>query len=277
MTVEEGHVLNIDGSASTQAANNSTSSPTAAANSSNATSGAAAANKYKSNDRAVSGVGRGSATFQTTVTSSDMEDGGPNGNQDAPLTADRVSVMSGASGRSKTTSQLEAAAKLPWYRGVTCKDIRDIMPTVLILIGGLLIMIFVIPYAFSSVIKQLEMEDRLQAISEETKRKQEEEARKKAAEAAAAAAAEAAAALGHLDSTEPTTVMPLKAEALKSPSSSSSLLVSSLLSQGHKASGGGLGLGSHHGSSQSLVVGFRGGHSSDHSSSLPDKNAQLLS
>jgi hypothetical protein len=32
------------------------------------------------------------------------------------------------------------------------------MPTVLILLGGLLIMIFVIPYAFSSVIKQLEAE-----------------------------------------------------------------------------------------------------------------------
>ncbi len=46
----------------------------------------------------------------------------------------------------------------PRYRGVTCKDVRDIMPTVLILLGGLLIMIFVIPYAFSSVIKQLEAE-----------------------------------------------------------------------------------------------------------------------
>ncbi len=41
---------------------------------------------------------------------------------------------------------------------MTCKDVRDIMPTVLILLGGLLIMIFVIPYAFSSVIKQLEAE-----------------------------------------------------------------------------------------------------------------------
>jgi len=32
------------------------------------------------------------------------------------------------------------------------------MPTVLILIAGLLVLIFVIPYAFSSVIKQLENE-----------------------------------------------------------------------------------------------------------------------
>ena len=51
------------------------------------------------------------------------------------LSIDRVSVLSGASGRSKTTSQLEAASKLPWYRGVTCKDIKDITPTVLILLG----------------------------------------------------------------------------------------------------------------------------------------------
>lgn len=38
---------------------------------------------------------------------SDLEDGNVAG-------ADRVSVHSGESGRSKTTSQLEEAAKLPW-------------------------------------------------------------------------------------------------------------------------------------------------------------------
>ena len=139
----------------------------------------AEANKYKStapSDRAVSGVGRNAGgTFQTL--SSDNEDGTA-GNA-VPLTADRVSVLSGGSGRSKTTSQLEAAAKLPWYRGVTCKYIRDIMPTVLILLGGLLIMIFVIPYAFSSVIKQLEAEEMLE------KAREAERARKAAAEAAA--------------------------------------------------------------------------------------------
>ena len=131
MTVEEGHVLNIDG------VNNS------------------AANKYKQADRkgerSMSAVSRGSA-FQVT---SDVEDGGGHG---GGTTADRVSVLSGASGRSKTTSQLEAISKLPWYKGITWKDVKDITPTVLILIGGLLIMIFVIPYAFSSVIKQLEAE-----------------------------------------------------------------------------------------------------------------------
>ena len=101
--------------------------------------------RYKqTNDR---GGGRGGSAFNNA---SDVEDG--------KTAADRVSIVSGASGRSKTTSQLEAISKLPWYRGVTCKDVRDIMPTVLILLGGLLIMIFVIPYAFSSVIKQLEAE-----------------------------------------------------------------------------------------------------------------------
>ncbi len=115
------------------------------------------------------------------MTSSDAED--------PPGTAhDRVSVLSGASGRSKTTSQLALEAKLPWYRGITCKDIKDITPTVLILIGGLLIMIFVIPYAFSSVIKQLEAEH----IMEEARARQREAeiaAAKARAEAAAAAAA----------------------------------------------------------------------------------------
>jgi len=41
-------------------------------------------------------------------------------------------------------------------RGVTCNDIKLIMPTVLILLFTLFIMVTVIPYAFSSVIKQLQ-------------------------------------------------------------------------------------------------------------------------
>ena len=79
--------------------------------------------------------------------------------------SDTESVVSA---RSKTTSQLEEEAKMPWYRGVTCKDIRAIMPTLLILLGGLLIMIFVIPYAFSSVIKQLKAEQ----LMEEAKQRE---------------------------------------------------------------------------------------------------------
>ena len=155
MTVEEGHVLNIDGTN---------------------------ANKYKkadSDSRNMSAVSRGS-NFQVT---SDVEGG--NSTTEGPpgiLSGDRVSVLSGASGRSKTTSQLEAAEKLPWYKGVTLKDVKDIMPTVLILIAGLLVLIFVIPYAFSSVIKQLENEvlvENAKAMKKkmyfEAKRKREEE------------------------------------------------------------------------------------------------------
>lgn len=41
-------------------------------------------------------------------------------------------------------------------RGVTCLDIKLIMPTVCILLFTLLVMVTVIPYAFSSVIKQLQ-------------------------------------------------------------------------------------------------------------------------
>jgi len=129
--VEEGHVLNIDGTN---------------------------ANKYKkadSDSRNMSAVSRGS-NFQVT---SDVEGG--NSTTEGPpgiLSGDRVSVLSGASGRSKTTSQLEAADKLPWYKGVTVKDVKMIMPTVLILFAGVLVLIFVIPYAFSSVFKQLENE-----------------------------------------------------------------------------------------------------------------------
>jgi len=159
MTVEEGHVLNIDGTN---------------------------ANKYKSTERNMSAVSRGSA-FHVT---SDVEEGTiPNPTFVGPTGAsDRVSVLSGASGRSKTTSQIEAAAKLPWYKGVTCKDVKMIMPTVLILLCGLLVMIFVIPYAFSSVIQQLENE----VLVREAKKIKKEmwmEARAKEAEAAAAEAA----------------------------------------------------------------------------------------
>ena len=153
MMVEEGHVLNIDGTN---------------------------ANKYKkadSDSRNMSAVSRGS-NFQVT---SDVEGG--NSTTEGPpgiLSGDRVSVLSGASGRSKTTSQIEAMEKLPWYKGVTVKDVKAIMPTVLILFAGVLVLIFVIPYAFSSVFKQLENEVLVRnakamkkALYYEAKRKQE--------------------------------------------------------------------------------------------------------
>ena len=40
-------------------------------------------------------------------------------------------------------------------RSVTCEDIRLIMPTVLILLFTILVLATVIPYAFSTAIKQL--------------------------------------------------------------------------------------------------------------------------
>ena len=158
MTVEEGHVLNIDGGGG----------------------GGASGNKYKAvnNDRITSGVGRNS---HFASNNSDVEDGGSGvagvggvgGSGDdgkngrggiigvgAAVAEDVISMSSSEARRrgSKTTAELEALAKLPWYKGVTFKDIKAITPTLLILLVGLLIMIFVIPYAFSSVIKQLEQE-----------------------------------------------------------------------------------------------------------------------
>ena len=65
---------------------------------------------------------------------------------------DAGSVLSGIS---KDTFEEE--------RGVTCTDIKLIMPTVLILLFTLFIMVTVIPYAFSSVIKQLEAVRALEA------------------------------------------------------------------------------------------------------------------
>jgi len=52
-------------------------------------------------------------------------------------------------------------------RSVTCQDVKHIMPTVLILLFTLFVMVTVIPYAFSSVIKQLQgvwaLEEQLEA------------------------------------------------------------------------------------------------------------------
>ncbi len=153
MTVEEGHVVNIDGS------------------------GGNKGTKYRpvsddDNDADASGRPVASGVGRNSLFATDDEEFGAGGG------GDRLSVLSRTgSVRSKTNSQLEATAsaeKLPWYKGITFKDIRDIMPTLLILIGGFAIMIFVIPYAFSSVIRQLEAEKQRN--------------REKAAEAAAKAA-----------------------------------------------------------------------------------------
>jgi len=83
--------------------------------------------------------------------------------QTRPVKSQSTSSLS--SGVSRGTAQIEV--KLPWYMGVTCKDVKDILPTLLILLVGLLIMVMVIPYAFSSVFKQLEMEKEISRIREE--------------------------------------------------------------------------------------------------------------
>eukprot|EP00090_Calanus_glacialis_P024922 TRINITY_DN38693_c0_g1_i1.p1 TRINITY_DN38693_c0_g1~~TRINITY_DN38693_c0_g1_i1.p1 ORF type:complete len:144 (-),score=44.36 TRINITY_DN38693_c0_g1_i1:96-527(-) len=63
------------------------------------------------------------------------------------------------------------------HDGVTFKDIKQILPTCLILIVTVIIMVTVIPYAFSSVIKQLEAANQIADW-----RKQQEELKKQAVE-----------------------------------------------------------------------------------------------
>ena len=69
------------------------------------------------------------------------------------------SILSGGTAASKDSFEED--------RSITCMDIKLIMPTVLILLFTVFIIVTVIPYAFSSVIKQL------QAVwaQEESKRK----------------------------------------------------------------------------------------------------------
>merc|ERR1719402_149855 len=70
---------------------------------------------------------------------------------------DLNSVLSAGSGRSKVTVKED--------RGITLTDVKLIMPTVLILLFTLFIMVTVIPYAFSSVIKQLQAVQALEAAA----------------------------------------------------------------------------------------------------------------
>jgi len=56
-------------------------------------------------------------------------------------------------------------AKQDEHDGVTLKDIRLILPTLLILLFTLIIMVTVIPYAFASVFRQLEA---VRALEERT-------------------------------------------------------------------------------------------------------------
>jgi len=109
MTVEDGHVVDVDGGGATT----------------NGNAAAAAGTKYATeSDHATvtSGVGRNSLF----APQSDDE----NANQ-----TDRLSARSRAGSMFADVEETEAERaerkrkELPWYRGVTWKDIKDIMPT----------------------------------------------------------------------------------------------------------------------------------------------------
>merc|ERR1711990_549815 len=88
-----------------------------------------------------------SLSMRSSIPLAEMSNSKTEGGKPSDLEAqqDAGSVLSGIS---KDTFEEE--------RGVTCTDIKLIMPTVLILLFTLFIMVTVIPYAFSSVIKQLQ-------------------------------------------------------------------------------------------------------------------------
>merc|ERR1711953_491450 len=85
-----------------------------------------------------------SLVMQSSIPLAEMSNS-KNKPEDLEAQQDQDSVLSGIS---KDTFEEE--------RGVTCTDIKLIMPTVLILLFTLFVMVTVIPYAFSSVIKQLQ-------------------------------------------------------------------------------------------------------------------------
>ena len=73
---------------------------------------------------------------------------------------DHQSVVSASSVPSKVCVKQD--------RSITCKDIKLIMPTLLILLFTIFVMVTVIPYAFSSVIKQLKAVHALEAAGNAT-------------------------------------------------------------------------------------------------------------
>jgi len=103
------------------------------------------------------------------------------GDSEAPLSLDGLKVSAagerGGDGSKSMSSRsskgsVQVEVKLPWYMGITFKDVKAILPTLIILLVGLIIMICVIPYAFSSVFKQLEMEKKINRMREEIDRNQ---------------------------------------------------------------------------------------------------------
>ena len=57
---------------------------------------------------------------------------------------------------SAMSAQSKAPLKEDLDRNITWKDVQLILPTVLILLFTILVMVTVIPYAFSSVFRQME-------------------------------------------------------------------------------------------------------------------------
>jgi len=145
MAVEEGHVVDIDGSGPRGA-----SSPDPCL-------------RVKEEEEDVLSFGQRSGNNQRQV--------------------DGTSVLSGGSDKSATS---ESKSNLPWYKDVTWKDVKDITPTLLILLGGLIFMIIVIPWAFESVFQMLDEEAKMKKLTEAREMK----ARRLAAEAAVNAISE---------------------------------------------------------------------------------------
>ena len=80
--------------------------------------------------------------------------------QAAQVQPDRRSVLS--------ASSIPSKVYIKENRSITIKDIKLIMPTLLILLFTIFVMVTVIPYAFSSVIKQLKAVHALEAAGNAT-------------------------------------------------------------------------------------------------------------
>ena len=73
------------------------------------------------------------------------------------------SLNSMDSSYSVTSARSKAPLKEDMDRNITWKDVQLILPTVLILLFTVLVMVTVIPYAFSSVFRQMEAVNAMEA------------------------------------------------------------------------------------------------------------------
>ncbi len=147
MAVEEGHVINIDGGAA------------------NGSSQADGGSKYCPGEDDATDPLFAAADSDNKLDVGDAAGGRTGGGGGGGLRpdCDRVSVLSGVSGRSRSASET-AKAELPWYKGLTWKDFKAILPTFLILVLGTALMIAVTPFAYQQVIRQLAAEAEVKAM-----------------------------------------------------------------------------------------------------------------